>query len=271
MPTRQLYTTNDSVLIDIKSRLIITAINKEIFESGTGDLAERTISIEIDRPEGKYITEETLNEDFDLVRADVLGGVLALVQGYLKNGIPKKGETSEFRMTTYASVGKYVTKALGLGQFSQAYKVNQLGMSRNSLDAEPITDFIVWYTRKHGGECIRCTPLEGWGVDKNQLFEEFFNEWLREKQEFLGNKKFPKSASKLLAKLKRIAPDLKKIYGIEIKNTGVHKGKEWIMIKSTAEAQEGLADISENDMVVRDKDTPSDALRGVSQSKMDGW
>ena len=231
MPTRQLYTTNDSVLIDIKSRLIITAINKEIFESGTGDLAERTIAIEIDRPEGKYVTEESLNEDFDSVRSDILGGILAIVQGYLKNGIPKKGEASEFRMTTYASVGKYVAEAVGTHlDFSRAYRTNQLGMSRNSLEAEPITDFILWYVEKHGGECVCCTPIEGWGVEKKLLFDKYFNEWIGEKQIY-GDKKLPKNAGKLLSKMKRIAPDLLKIYKIEVRNMGLHKSKDWVMIR----------------------------------------
>lgn len=254
MPTRELYTTNDSVLIDIKSRLIITAINKEIFESGTGDLAERTVAIEIDRPEGKYVTEESLTEDFESVRSDILGGILALVQGYLKDGIPQKGESSEFRMTTYASVGKYIAKVLGNEMnFSIAYRDNQFGMSRNTLEAEPVTDFILWYVARYGGRCIDCTPEEGWGVDKKLMFDKFFNEWLAEKQIY-GDKKLPKSASKLFSKLKRIAPDLQKIYKIEVKNTGMHIGKDWIMISKIGAVVPSEPDVLDGNEIVPDEE-----------------
>jgi energy-coupling factor transporter ATP-binding protein EcfA2 len=230
VPTRQLYTTNDSVLIDVKSRIIITAINREIFESGTGDLAERTISVEIDRPEGKYITEEALTDAFDEVRADILGGLLSLVQGYLKDGISPHGTVSEFRMTTYSSVGKYVEKVLKITNFDAAYRGNQLGMSRSALDSEPITDFILWYARKYGGRGIGCTVIEGFGIDKKQLYDQFFIEYMTEKGEYMGGKKYPKTARTFYNKLKRITPDLLKIFGISIINKGIHRGKDWILI-----------------------------------------
>jgi hypothetical protein len=172
-----------------------------------------------------------LNDDFNSVRSDILGGLLALVQGYLRDGIPRKGEASEFRMTTYASVGRYVALSLGTHlDFARAYRTNQLGMSRNSLEAEPITDFILWYVDKYGGKCTGCTPSEGWGVEKKLLFDKFFNDWISDKQIF-GDKKLPRMAGKLLSKMKRIAPDLLKIYKIEIKNMGIHKGKDWVMIR----------------------------------------
>jgi hypothetical protein len=173
------------------------------------------------------------------VRSEILGGILALVQGYLRDGIPKKGEASEFRMTTYASVGKYVAETLSLNSdFASAYRANQLGMSRNSLEAEPITDFIIWFAKKYGDKELGSTPAERgnqtWGVDKKSLYDIHFNEWRAEKIDkidFGDGKKFPRTASKLLAKIKRIAPDLKRIYGIEVKNTGIHKAKDWMTIK----------------------------------------
>lgn len=77
-------------------------------------MAERTVSIEISRPEDNYVSEEYLNEKFSEYRSVIFGAVLSLVKGYLRDGIPKAGDKSEFRLTTYASVGRYLTKALNL-------------------------------------------------------------------------------------------------------------------------------------------------------------
>jgi energy-coupling factor transporter ATP-binding protein EcfA2 len=260
VPTRELYTTNDSVLLSIKSRVIITSINKEIFESGTGDLAERSVAIEIERPEGHYVTEEALTDDFDLIRADVLGGILSLVQGYLRDGVPQKGDTSEFRMTTFSSVGRYVAKALSLTNFDTAYRANQLGMSRSALDAEPVTDFLLWFARKYGGRGIGCTIAEGWGVDKKMLFDQFFQDWVKEKSDYNSLKKFPKTGRTLFNKIKRIEPDLKKIYGIEVKHTGIHKGRDWVLISQ----------IQKEPDLVEEEIAPEKEVV-VEQSKMGEW
>lgn len=229
MPTRELYTTNDQVLIDIQSRLICTAINKEIFESSEGDLAERTVFIEIDRPEGKYVQEDYLVEQFDEIRAQVLGGILALVQGYLKEGRPRRGETSEFRMTTYASVGKYIVKKLQLKRdFDQAYKLNQAGMAMTSLDAEPITEFILWFAKKYEGKNFDCSPEENWGISESDLYNISFRDWITETNKFGMERKFPKSVTGLRRRIRSIEPDLKKIYGISVVKTGSHKSKKWL-------------------------------------------
>jgi len=230
IPTRELYTTNDQVLIDIRSKLIITAINSQIFDSGSGDLAERTISIEISRPEDSYLSEEDLVEEYEKCRSEIFGSLLSLVQGYIKEGLPKKGETSGFRLTTYASVGKYISKALGMKTtFDAAYKINQIGLSTNTLEVEPVTDFFIWFAKNFGDKDFNNT--RGLGIATDYLFSKFFNEWMSDGGKFGNDRKYPSSANALLTRLKRIEPDLKKIYSISIENKGIHKGKKWLKIK----------------------------------------
>jgi intein/homing endonuclease len=227
IPTRELYTTNDQVLIDIRSKLIITAINSQIFDSGAGDLAERTVSIEISRPEGSYLSEEFLNEEFETYRAEIFGAILALVQGYLKDGIPRKGEVSEFRLTTFASVGKYISRALNMApDFEVAYRLNQTGMCQTSLEAEPVTEFFIDFVRKYGD--VDFNNNAGWGISTDYLFSKYFSQWVIDSNNI--DKKLPTTASKLLTRLKRIEPDLKRIYSIVVEPKGVHRGKKWLRI-----------------------------------------
>jgi energy-coupling factor transporter ATP-binding protein EcfA2 len=225
--TRELYTTNDQVLIDIRSKLIVTAINSQIFESGSGDLAERTVGIEISRPEDNYMSEEYLNEKFEACRGEIFGAILSLAQGYIKDGLPKEGEVSEFRLTTFASVGKYLTKVLNLKpSFEVAYRQNQSGMCQNSLEAEPVTEFFVNFAKKYGESDFNNSS--GWGISADYLFSKFYNQWIIESNNLGADKKLPNSSSKLLTRLKRIEPDLKKIYGIKVESKGIHRGKKWI-------------------------------------------
>lgn len=233
IPTRELYTTNDQVLIDIRSKLIVTAINSQIFESGSGDLAERTVSIEISRPEDNYVSEEYLNEKFSEYRSVIFGAVLSLVKGYLRDGIPKAGDKSEFRLTTYASVGRYLTKALNLqSPFDKAYRLNQAGMSQTSLEAEPVTEFFIDFVRQYNG--VDFQNSSGWGISTEALFNTYFNKWVAATNDIgLYDQKLPNNSAKLLSRLKRIEPDLRKIYGIRIETTGMHRGKKWIKIYAT--------------------------------------
>jgi hypothetical protein len=228
--TRELYTTNDQVLIDIRSKLIITAINSQIFDSGAGDLAERTVSIEISRPESNYLSEEWLNEEFETYRSEIFGAILELIRGYLKNGIPKKGEVSEFRLTTFASVGRYISDTLGLKpSFDVAYRMSQTGMCQTSLEAEPVTEFFVEFVRKYGGTDFNNNS--GWGISSDVLFGKCFNQWMIESNNVgMLDKKMPTTSASLLTRLKRIEPDLKRIYSIVIEPKGVHKGKKWFKL-----------------------------------------
>jgi intein/homing endonuclease len=230
IPTRELYTTNDQVLIDIRSKLIITAINSQIFDTGAGDLAERTVSIEISRPDANYLSEEWLNEEFETYRSEIFGAILALIQGYLKEGIPTKGAVSEFRLTTFASVGRYISSVLKMNpSFDVAYRLSQTGMCQTSLEAEPVTDFFVWFVRKHGDEDFNNTA--GWGISADILFGTYFTNWMTENNKVgMTDKKFPTTSSSLLNRLKRIEPDLKRIYAITVEPKGVHKGKKWFKL-----------------------------------------
>jgi len=258
IPTRELYTTNDQVLIDIRSKLIITAINSQIFDSGAGDLAERTVSIEISRPEGNYLSEDFLNEEFESCRAEIFGAVLTLVQGYLQNGMPQKGEVSEFRLTTYASVGRYISKVLKMDpSFDFAYRINQAGMCQTSLEAEPITEFFIDFAKKYGDTDFNNNA--GWGISTDLLFNKYFNQWMVESNNIGADKKLPTTSGKLLTRLKRIEPDLKKIYSIVVEPKGVHYGKKWLKIYC-----------ENKDLIDQNEPTPKEDVQ-TSIEGQEGW
>jgi replication-associated recombination protein RarA len=98
--TRELHTTKNQVLIDIKSKLIVTTINPQLFKFA--DLRERTIKIEITRADN-YLPEKQLNSEFEACRGEIFGAILSLAQGYLRNNLFKT-----------KSVGKYLTEVLNL-------------------------------------------------------------------------------------------------------------------------------------------------------------
>jgi len=98
-------------------------------------------------------------------------------------------------------------------------------MCQTSLEAEPVTEFFVDFVRKYGG--VDFNNKSGWGISSDVLFGKYFNQWMIENNSGGMDKKLPATSSSLLNRLKRIEPDLKRIYSIVIEPQGVHRGKKW--------------------------------------------
>ena len=215
VPKRELYTTNDQVFVDIKTRCIITGINREIAGAGSGDLSERIVSIELERPEGRYISNEYLDSKFEEIRFDVLGGLFKLASLYLKENKNIISRPSKFRMITFANVGQFLSEIFKDKDinFEEAYMGNQMVLSQDTLEIEPITAFIRWYVDRYssgnGKEPLRITITD--------LYQTHFKKWLEETQKGDSfGKKWPQSHLSLGKRLVRIIPDLRKIYKIVV-------------------------------------------------------
>ena len=144
---RALFTNNETINTDISSTIILTTINPDLIVAG--DLGDRSIQIELSRPNGNFLNNKYIDGKEKAIRSDVFGGLIALVQIYLKRREELEKEPSMFRMTTFSSCGKIVAETLKLGDFQSAYLQDQLTISKSILDNEPLSQFLYWVADKH--------------------------------------------------------------------------------------------------------------------------
>jgi len=267
--TRLLYTTNESLYISIRTRIILTSINREIFNVESLDASERTVCIELDRPDGKYIDIDFLDETFELEKSKFLGSAFALLKGYLRDGKPKTGERSDFRMTVFASMGKYLAKELNFKcDFNKVYARNQGILSQGSIDAEPLSQFIFYFSRKYGSSDF--SGNKGWGISKNRIFDKCFTSWIEKRHGDFGNKELPRNANILFSKLRKMKPDLKKLYGIELKFSS-HRNTDWVMISKPTDGALEEEEISEA-IIVGDFNSEEEVDKALGQTDLeDEW
>jgi hypothetical protein len=210
---RALFTNSETVSTDISSTIILTTINPDLITAG--DLGDRSIQIELDRPVGKFLNRKFIDAHFNSVKPDIFGGLIALVQLYLEKKEELEKEPSNFRMTTYAAVGKLVAETLGLGSFEEAYMADQLYISRSVLENEPLSQFVYYMADNHPK-----TPYSF-----SDLLTEMQN-WANENgiNTTIG-KDFPTGSKGISQKLKRLEEDLRRSWKIVSTRCDVNKSR----------------------------------------------
>jgi hypothetical protein len=224
---RALFTNNETINTDISSTIILTTINPDLITAG--DLGDRSIQIELDRPVNNFLNTKYIDNKFDSIQGDVFGGLIAFVQLYLQKREELEREPSMFRMTTFSSCGKLISETLNLGSFQEAYAADQLTISKSVLDNEPLSQFLYYI------------------ADKNSEVPFAFTDLLKEMQEWANEeginvtmgRSWPNSVKSLSQKIKRLEEDMRKSWAITTtrlelgKNRGIKFSKPGtsIMIK----------------------------------------
>jgi hypothetical protein len=199
---RRLYSNDEESLFTSKRPVIINGIADLITRH---DLADRTIFITLDHiPDHKRMTERKMAAICDEIRPVVLGGILdALVTGLQNIGeveLPSHPRMADFAEWVVACEPRL---PMGPGQFMKHYSSNRTELVKATLDANLFGSTLRDWMEKRIG------PWEGTATELLEALNSFTE------GEYERNKFWPKDATRLSARLRRLATSLRKL-GIEV-------------------------------------------------------
>lgn len=198
--TRELFSDEGEVIFDSQRPVILNGIAEVV---GKSDLLDRAVFIYLPRIEPKRRKQErVVNSQFAKVQPRILGALLTAASKGLKR--MAEGVTLEElpRMADFAEWVVACESGLGLepGQFLKAYAANQLAANGLAIEASPLAQAILSFIK----DCHDWTGTTG-GLKKA------LDGRLEQGGENPTKKNgWPQSARALGAKLKEIAPNLRR-------------------------------------------------------------
>lgn len=201
LATRQLYSDQDEVLINVVRPIILNGIDDVITRP---DLGDRSIVLTLKPiPEEKRRLERELFSEFESLTPAILGALLDAMSHGFEN-LPNIKLDKLPRMADFALWSSACSKALWDDKeaFLDAFDNNRLQAINDILDIDPVTSALI--------EFLEYKPK--WMCTAQTLLLE-----LEEAVSFIGRppKQWPTSPRGLSGKLRRAAPFLRKV-GIEI-------------------------------------------------------
>ena len=198
--TRELYSDGDEILFDAMRPIILNGINSL---STRSDLLDRTVALTLPAiSDGGRRTEEEINSELDRARPRILGALLDAVSTALCNvgtvRLPGKPRMADFAVWSVAA-----EPAMGCepGAFLAAYTRNREALNESAIEssiiAEPLLTFLA--------------DKDEWKGTATDLLESLR---LITGDRTISQKEWPKRPHTLSGKLRRIAPNLRRI-GIE--------------------------------------------------------
>jgi hypothetical protein len=224
---RQHYENDALIVLDYCRPVMVNGIDEV---TTRGDLADRAVLIRLARiPATKRRTEKELWTEFDKAAGHILGALLDLVSGALKE-LPGVRLMEPPRMADFAHWGVAVERAAGWdeGMFMDAYTRSRLRADQAALDAEPVVAVLLDYLR---------------GNDRT--FTGTATELLRELNMLAGdksrNRRWPTAANTLSGKLNRTAAQLAE-HGVNIEFREVGREQTRIIDIAMADDADGTGD-----------------------------
>lgn len=192
--TRELYSNADEVIFDAVRPIILTSI-VELAERS--DLLDRCLPVTLPEiKEGQRRDEQTLTADFENARPKILGALLDVVAGAVRD-LPHVQLDRHPRMADFAKWATAAERALGWkpGRFMVAYNRNRVAANKLALEASPIASKLLDHLAEAG-------EWQGTAADLlDAIDREFGNDYRRPPG-------WPKGARSMSAHLRRLAPNL---------------------------------------------------------------
>jgi hypothetical protein len=227
--TRELYTDSEEVILNAMRPVILTGIDDL---ATRGDLLDRAIVVTLPRiPDTDRRREREILVDFEQRRPEILGALLDAVVTGLRE-LPNVAIPSLTRMADFEVWAAACEAGLGLppGTISATYRLNRSRASSSALDASPLPDALFELARDH-------LSWEGRATDLLELLDEWVGDEARRRRDW------PKSASALSNKLRRLAPNLRDA-GLEIEFDRTEKARNIRM-----RLQDGVSGVSASSTV----------------------
>jgi hypothetical protein len=214
--TRELYSDDGEIIFDSKRPLILNAIEDIITR---GDLLERSILLRHPHiPEEKRVPEKDFWSRFEVARPKLLGAVLDRVAGGLR--MLKNVELVRSpRMADFARFAVACERGSGEGGFLAAYTENQSGAHEAALDDSPVTAVLLQFL----------DGKDGWDGTPTELFTALNGLVSRDDRP----DGWPKRANSLTGKLRRLAPDLRRVHRIDVRDGRQPGGKRTRFVSIT--------------------------------------
>jgi hypothetical protein len=211
--TRELYTNDDEVIFDAKRPLVVNGIEDFVTRA---DLLERSLLVrhppipeEDRRPESEFWAE------FDAAHPLLLGSVLDRVSAGLRElprvrlgRLPRMADFALFAVACERGAGEWGGE--GDSPFLAAYAENQAGAHEQALDASPVPAAVL--AAMDGKETWEGTPAE----------------LLAELDRHAPNpqpKDWPRKPNALTNRLRRLAPDLRRVHRLDFADGRLPGGK----------------------------------------------
>lgn len=199
--TRELYANTEETIIDAMRPVVLTGIDDLATRA---DLLDRSIVLSLPRiTTESRLTERELFEAYNDARPRILGALLTAVSGALAR-LPHTKIDGKPRMADFATWATAGEEAAGLepGSILQAYRANRASANSLALDASPLPHAITEFAQRRG-------EWEGTAGDLLNELDQAAGDTTRR------HKAWPKSASSIAQKLRRIAPNLREI-GVDV-------------------------------------------------------
>lgn len=200
--TRELYANSEETILDAMRPVILTGIDDLATRA---DLLDRSIILSLPRIKpADRITERELVEGFKPIRPRVLGALLTAASAGLRN-LPRTNLESKPRMADFATWAVAAEPGTDLepGAFLRAYRENRASANALALDVSPLPGALQVFMTRQRGE---------WEGTAGELLTELDQ---RAEESTRRSKAWPKSASSISQKVRRIAPNLRES-GIEV-------------------------------------------------------
>lgn len=247
---RELYSDDEDVIYSFKRCIGINGIN---LVAAKPDLLERSILLELERiNETDRKQEKVILEEFDLMRAGIIGAIFGAVSGAMEF-YPTIQLSVLPRMADFATWGCAIAEAIGYSKeefllaYDQNIKQQNDEVLMESFEASAVIELM--------------TDQAEWKGTSSDLLSEL----KRVASESLGidtdkEKSFPKAASVLSRRLNQLRPNLETV-GIKIQRVEENK-KRIIYIQKVDGNAVSVVDASENTEVSpKQEDDTSDESR----------
>jgi hypothetical protein len=200
--TRELYSDNDEVIIDVQRPVIINGIEELANRS---DMLDRSICLTLPTiPDASRRTERQLWAEFSRLRPLILGALLdAVAKGMAK--LPTVELTTMPRMADFATWSVATEEALGLapGSFLAAYSTNREDATVLAIEVSPIGPAVQEFM----------SDKSHWDGAAQELLESLEAGYASEQVK--KRRDWPKSPQAVGKALRRLAPSLRQA-GINI-------------------------------------------------------
>jgi 5S rRNA maturation endonuclease (ribonuclease M5) len=219
--TRELYTNDDEVIFDSKRPLVVNGIEDFVTR---GDLLERSLLVRHPPiPEEKRRPESEFWAEFDLARPKLLGAVLDRVSVGLR-ALPSTNLSGLPRMADFALFAVACEGGKEDGSpFLIAYTENQSSAHEQALSESHIPAALV--------AMMEARQWQNWEGTPTELYVELGR--------FAPNpqpKDWPKKPNVLTNKLRRLAPNLRRVHRLDIHDDPGRSARgRWLCIARAAD------------------------------------
>lgn len=225
-PKRQLYSTDEEIILKFKRKFIMNGISINI---DNGDLNERTIQYFTKMlPKSERKTDEQIQYEFNKIKTDLLGQIFITLQKALRIKDGVRSEIKELpRMADFAIWGESLSQALGnqKGTFIEQYQKTISESNDILVESTPIIPYVLEVMGDKTNEKMPMTS-----------FFEGLRNYAEQNRFDTHSHTFPKAPNKLRSAINRFKPLLRESgYEINIirntQNNGFVKNSSLVLIE----------------------------------------